>query len=82
MPEITIKYKNKKTLDALIDFSKYFDFSVVLPNKKTVEKISNINGVTIISANKSIDISEIENIFTGKNIIAKEIRKAAWQRKK
>lgn len=82
MPEITIKYKNKKTLDALIDFSKYFDFSVVLPNKKTVEKISNINGVTIISANKSIDISEIENIFTSKNIIAKEIRKAAWQRKK
>jgi hypothetical protein len=82
MPEITIKYKNKKTLDALIDFSKYFDFSVVLPNKKTVEKISNINGVTIISANKSIDISEIENIFTGKNIIAKKIRKAAWQRKK
>ena len=82
MPEITIKYKNKKTLDALIDFSKYFDFSVVLLNKKTVEKISNINGVTIISANKSIDISEIENIFTGKNIIAKEIRKAAWQRKK
>jgi hypothetical protein len=82
MPEITIKYKNKKTLDALIDFSKYFDFSVVLPNKKTVEKISNINGVTIISANKSINISEIENIFTGKNIIAKEIRKAAWQRKK
>ena len=82
MPEITIKYKNKKNLDALIDFSKYFDFSVVLPNKKTVEKISNINGVTIISANKSIDISEIENIFTGKNIIAKEIRKAAWQRKK
>jgi hypothetical protein len=82
MPEITIKYKNKKTLDALIDFSKYFDFSVVLPYKKTVEKISNINGVTIISANKSIDISEIENIFTGKNIIAKEIRKAAWQRKK
>lgn len=82
MPEITIKYKNKKTLDALIDFSKYFDFSFVLPNKKSVEKLSNINGVTIISADKSIDISEIENIFTSKNLIAKDIRKTAWQRKK
>ena len=82
MPEITIKYKNKKTLEALIDFSKYFDFSVVLPNKKTVEKISYINGVEIILADKSIDISETENIFTGKNIISKEVRKTAWQRKK
>jgi len=81
MPELIIKYKNKRTLDALLDFAKYFDFSVILPSKSK-EKIIKINGVSIISADSSVDTSELESIFSTNNIDAKELRQQAWQRKK
>jgi len=81
MPELIIKYKNKRTLDALLDFAKYFDFSVILP-AKSKEKIIKINGVSIISADSSVDTSELESIFSTNNIDAKELRQQAWQRKK
>lgn len=55
MAELVIKYKNKKTLDALIDFSKYFYFSVIMPKKAVDEKSIGINGVTRIKPDKSID---------------------------
>jgi hypothetical protein len=73
MPELIIKYKSKKTLDALLDFAKYFDFSIILPSKSK-EKITKINGVSIIPADNSIDTSELESIFSAKNIDAKELR--------
>ncbi len=81
MPELVIKYKSKRALDALIDFSKYFDFSVVLPAK--LKKGQNkINGVTIIPADGTIDTSELETIFSNKNIDARKLRQDAWQRTK
>ncbi len=82
MPELVIKYKNKKTLEALKDLSKYFGFSVVLPKKPAPKKNFTINGVTIIPGDSSIDVSELEIIFSGRNIEAKQLRKDAWQRVK
>ena len=38
MPELLIKYKNKRAKEALIDFSKYFDFSIV--QKEVKKKVS------------------------------------------
>lgn len=81
MPELIIKYKTKKTLEALIDFSKHLHFTVVIPDKKQ-EKSYQINGVTIISADNSIDTSDLKAIFTGKNLDFKQLRQSAWQRKK
>lgn len=81
MPELIIKYKNKKTLEVLLDISKYFDFSVILPNTKS-KKLNQVKGVSIISGDSSIDISDMEEIFSGKNLDAKELRKTAWLRKK
>ena len=48
MPELIIKYKSKKTLDALINFSKYFNFSIIFPSKspKKTTKI-NLDGFII-----------------------------------
>ncbi len=46
-------------------------------NKKQI----NINGVTIISADSSIDTSDLTEIFTGKNINPSQLRNDAWQRK-
>jgi hypothetical protein len=81
MPELIIKYKSKKTLDALLDFAKYFNFSVILPSKSK-EQITKINGVSVIPADSSIDTSELESIFSAKNIDAKVLRQKAWQRTK
>ena len=60
MPELVIKYRNKRTLEALLDFSKYFDFSVVLPKKKSDDRIIEYNGVTLIKADDSIDVRSEE----------------------
>ena len=80
MPEIIVKYKNKRTLEALQDFAKYFDYEISLPECAKKEKQTTLNGVTIISGDSSVDTSELSEIFTGKNINASELRKAAWQR--
>jgi hypothetical protein len=82
MPELTIKYKNKKTFEALKHFSKYFDFSVVTKSKSNRSKSKKIGGVTIIPADSSIDTSELELIFSNKKIDAKQLRQSAWQRSK
>lgn len=79
MPELIIKYKSKKTLQALLDFAKHFNFSIVLPSNSK-EKTSKINGVSIISGDSTIDTSELEVIFSSKSIDAKDYRKRAWQR--
>lgn len=80
MPEAVIKYKTKRTLEALKDLAKYLDFSVVTPNE--IERINNINGVTILPADDSVNTSEMEAIFSGRNINSKTLRQNAWQRTK
>lgn len=80
MPEITIKYKSKKTLEALQDLSKYFDF-VIFPAKAEKKKISDIHGISIVEGDPSIDISGVDDFFTGKGISAEELRRRAWERK-
>ncbi len=42
----------------------------------------NLNGVTIIPADNSVDTAELSEIFTGKNINPSELRHEAWQRRK
>ncbi len=79
MPEVIIKYKSSRTLQALKDFAKYFDFIITTPKKDFSD---NLNGVTIIPADQSINTSDLKKIFTGKNIDAKELRSHAWQKKK
>jgi hypothetical protein len=81
MPELIIKYKNKKTLDLLLDIAKYFDFSIILP-AKSKEKKTKVNGVTLIPGDSSIDTSELQGIFSLKNIDAKQLRQKAWKRTK
>lgn len=81
MPELIIKYKSKKTLDALINFSKYFNFSIIFSSKYP-KKTTKINGVSIIPSDSSIDTSELESIFSNKNMNADELRQKAWQKSK
>ena len=83
MPEIIVKYKNKRTLEALRDFAKYFDYVISSPDSKRKKAKPNIvNGVTIIPADNSINVSELTAIFTGKDVSSSQLRNDAWQRKK
>lgn len=47
MPEIIVKYKNKRTLEALQDFAKYFDYEISLPESGKKEKETTLNGVLL-----------------------------------
>lgn len=81
MPEIIVRYKDQRTLDALRDFAKYFDYEISLPDSAdTNEKLIPLNGVTVVAADRSIDTSALAEIFTGKHINPAQLRKDAWQR--
>ena len=82
MPEVIVKYKNKKTLAVLNDLAKYFGYSISAFSREVSRKQNDVNGVTIISADSSVDASDLTTIFTGKNIDAEQLRKEVWQRKK
>ena len=82
MPEIIVKYKNKKTLEALNDFAKYFDFEILLERSKKKNNQKILNGITIIPGDSSIDTNDLSKIFSGKNIDPLALRKKAWRRKK
>jgi hypothetical protein len=58
--------------------AEYLDFEIFAVKEKKVK----ISGVTVLPADQSIDTSEMEAIFSGKNLDAKELRQKAWQRTK
>ena len=82
MPEIIVKYKNKRTLEALKEFAKYFDLEILLARSKKKDNQMNLNGITIIPGDSSIDTNDLSTIFSGRNIDPLALRKKAWQRKK
>lgn len=45
------------------------------------KKNTSINGVTLTPADSTIDASDLSEIFTGKKIDAKSLRKEVWRRK-
>jgi hypothetical protein len=79
MPELIIKYSSPKTLQALIDLAKYFDFEIAKPATITKKRIF-INGVALVTGDETVDISPMAEIFSGKTIDASNLRKMAWQR--
>jgi len=56
--------------------------SITKRRKKALHKTITLNGVTIIPADSSVDVSSLTNIFTGKKINSKRLRADAWRRAK
>jgi hypothetical protein len=79
MPEVTIQYKNRKTLSLLKDLSKYFDFAIQ-DSIAFEDKEESISGVALILPNEDVDISNLKKIFSSKNLNANQIRREAWLR--
>lgn len=82
MHEVVIRYKNQKTLKALIALGEYLGFSIADPENKEKKEVYHINGVPVESGDPKIDIQDLTTIFTGEDIDAKTLRESAWQRKK
>ncbi len=82
MNEVVIRYKNKKVLNVLRDFAKYFDFSIITPDTNLEKDKTVINGVTILSGDSSVDISELKGIFTNRNFDSAKVREELWKRNK
>ena len=81
MPEITIKYQHPKTLKALKTLSEFLDFTVSPSPKKEKEDYIYINGVPVIPGDKSIDISDMDELISRNKMDAKKLRQA-WHRNK
>ncbi|HEY9003086.1 MAG TPA: hypothetical protein VIM89_17145 [Mucilaginibacter sp.] len=76
MPEVTIKYKKPETLKILKGLAKYFDFKISSPKNKPNQPLEDI----LIPGDKTLDISSLNEIFTGKNIDASDLRKEMWKK--
>jgi len=80
MPEIVIKYKDKKVLQIMEDLSEFMNFTI---SKKVTNDIvgdpeSNFNG--FVPGDETANIEELRKVLTGKNLSAKNLRKSAWER--
>jgi hypothetical protein len=78
MPEVTIKYKKPETLKILRGLAKYFDFKIATDKVKKKPSLDDI----LIPGDKTLNISKLENIFTGSGIDAKKLREQTWKRSK
>lgn len=80
MPQITISYKNQRTLQDLQDFAKYLDFDIEMPKNKIKNK-SNKPIENIVAGNSKINITELTKIFSAKNLDATKLRSELWLKK-
>jgi hypothetical protein len=92
MPEIVIQYKRKKMLDLLLSLAQYMDFSVVMPEKKTVAarpsapakgsspEFTEVGGVSMIKGTGKLDNAGMQAIFTDAGIDARKLRAEGWDR--
>ncbi|MBB3057073.1 MULTISPECIES: hypothetical protein [Mucilaginibacter] len=78
MPEVVITYKKPETLKILKSLAKYLDFKMSSDKNKKQSSLDDI----LIPGDKTLNISELENIFTGSGIDAKKLREEAWKRTK
>jgi len=78
MPEVIIKYKKPETLKILKGLAKYFDFKISSNKSKQEKSLDDI----LIPGNKSLDISSLNEIFTGKNLNSTDLRNEMWKRTK
>jgi hypothetical protein len=79
MPELTIKYRNNRTLQLLTDLAKYFDFEIS-PTIGIGKSNESRQDIPLVAGDSSINIDDLTTIFTGKNLDAQNLRKESWTR--
>jgi hypothetical protein len=77
MPEVTVKYKNTKALNALKNLAKLFDLEIEKPAHKNLSKNEPSVNLPITFAKKP-DITALAGIWEGRDITIDDLRKDAW----
>lgn len=82
MKEIIIQYEESRTLEMLKSLAKYFDFRIVTKEttKKKAARLEDSDGY--VRGDKTIDTSDLTEIFSKGNWDAKQLREEAWSRKR
>ncbi len=78
MPEIIIRFKRQRTLQALKDFAKYLDFSIVSEKEADAKNYKLVN-VSVVAPVAKIDARKLKGIFSDEKLSIKEIRKSVWR---
>lgn len=77
MQEVTVKFKNAKTLKALLDLAKKFD--MVIERKMPVQKKRDDDERQIpITFAEHPDVTALAGIWKGREINPDELREKAW----
>ncbi len=78
MPEVIIKYKTHKTLEALTHLAKYFDFTLRQAEKDN-NKVRNKKSKSLpIDFADDPDLGALAGIWKDKEITLKTLREKAW----
>jgi len=78
MPEIIVKYKTAKSLSALKDLAKYFDFVLEKPKSKRAANNAAKPSSLPITFAENPDVTALAGIWKGKDISLNELREKAW----
>jgi hypothetical protein len=74
MPEVTVKYKNNKSLKALQDLAKAYDMVIETPNITTEKPKSDFP----ITYAEEPDVTALWGIWKDDPVSPEELRKNAW----
>ena len=73
MPEVTVKYKNTKSLKALQELAKTYDMVIETP-----DSLANVKSAPPITFGDESDPRELWGIWKDDPITPEELRKKAW----
>lgn len=82
MLEVTIIYSSPKTLKVLKALSELLDFKLTKSEKVKGQSLDIITIPSRIPGDKTVDISDMSDVFSRSKMDAKKLRKEAWGRKK
>jgi hypothetical protein len=87
MPEVTVRYSSRESLDALIGIAGYLGLSVELParegaarREKGSGRTERVGEASVVIPDEATDWDGLRSIFTDKGLDAAELRRKAWDR--
>lgn len=75
---MVVKYKNQKTLKALLALSEELGFTISKPQKVELNETYEINGIPVEKADETIDMNDLRMLLTCLDFDAKDLRKSTW----
>ena len=78
MPEVIVRYKTKKALQALLDFAKHLDIIIEPVGKKKTSKKSLTNIDLPVRIAEKPDVNALSGIWKEHPVTLNQLREKAW----